>query len=62
MFKLKKETRKALAKALRQASTYGGMVFAAFGFKAGAESTLVGTALWWTTMQVLALVVLNLDD
>lgn len=62
MFKMKKETRKALAKMLRQASTYGGMVFAVFGFKAGAENTLVATASWWVLFQVLALIVLNLDD
>ncbi|MBE7567862.1 hypothetical protein [Acidithiobacillus sp. HP-11] len=64
MMKLRfnKEVRSSIAEELKKASTYGGIGLGLLGYSMNQSVVMLGAFIWWIACQVIAALLLAIED
>ena len=60
--KFNRDVRKSIADELKKVSTFGGIGLGVLGYSINAPLLLLGAFLWWIACQVIATILLAMED
>lgn len=60
--KFNRDVRKSIADELKKVSTFGGIALGLLGYSINAPIVLLGAFLWWIACQVIATLLLAMED